>query len=313
MATQRERQRRMPKMHIREMTDDHCKFVLSETDCSVANGLRRVMLAEVPTIAIDLVELESNSSVLNDEFIAHRLGLIPLVSERVFEMKSPLESEEDDFTDVEFTLDVTCTSDATMEVTSDFLIPDPKYPDIVPANYNPAHLGPSADSGSGILIVKLRKNQQLKLKAIARKGIGRDHAKWNPCATAVFQYQPDIRINHALMETLSIEEKEDWVQAWPSKAMKLNPSTGQVEVEDAELFQYDEEHIEKEIVMGKPGLCQVIMKPETFVFTVESTGAHRPEMIVIHALQMLIEKFNNLQSHLATERHEHMDAAFGYE
>merc|ERR1712216_349689 len=138
-------------------------------------------LAEVPTIAIDLVEIEANSSVLNDEFIAHRLGLIPLLSARAGEMKSPLEAEEDDFTDVELTLDVTCTSDSTMDVTSDFLVPDPKYPDITPANYNPMH-EEGGDHGQGILIVKLRKNQQLKLKAIARKGIGKDHAKWNPCA-----------------------------------------------------------------------------------------------------------------------------------
>ena len=73
MATLRERQRRFPKVHIRDLNEETCKFVLSETDVSVANALRRVMLAEVPTIAIDLVELESNSSVLNDEFIAHRL------------------------------------------------------------------------------------------------------------------------------------------------------------------------------------------------------------------------------------------------
>lgn len=68
---------------IRHLEADNCEFVLSGTDPSVANALRRVMLVDVPTIAIDLVEIEANSTVLNDEFIAHRLGLIPIVSNRV--------------------------------------------------------------------------------------------------------------------------------------------------------------------------------------------------------------------------------------
>lgn len=115
---------RFPRVKIRELKDDYAKFELRDTDASVANALRRVMISEVPTIAIDLVEIEVNSSVLNDEFLAHRLGLIPLTSERAMSMRFSRDCDACDgdgqceFCSVEFHLRAKCINDQTLDVTS---------------------------------------------------------------------------------------------------------------------------------------------------------------------------------------------------
>jgi DNA-directed RNA polymerase II subunit RPB3 len=48
---------RDPKLEITELKDDYIKFILSDTDTSMANSLRRVMIGDVPTLAIELVEV----------------------------------------------------------------------------------------------------------------------------------------------------------------------------------------------------------------------------------------------------------------
>jgi DNA-directed RNA polymerase II subunit RPB3 len=69
-----------PEVNIKTTTADSMQLILRNTDISIVNALRRVILADTPTMAIDFVEIDENTSALHDEFIAHRLGLIPLVS-----------------------------------------------------------------------------------------------------------------------------------------------------------------------------------------------------------------------------------------
>ncbi|KAL5053584.1 hypothetical protein RYX36_034266 [Vicia faba] len=134
---------RMPRVKIRELKDDYMKFELRDTDASVANALRRVMISEVLTIAIDLVEIEC------------------------------------EYCSVEFHLRVKCMTDQTLDVTSKDLYSYDHT--VVPVDFSggdPSSVE-SAD-GRGIIIVKLRRGQELRLREIARKGIGKDHAKWSP-------------------------------------------------------------------------------------------------------------------------------------
>ena len=69
---------RFPKCKIISNESHTCVFELFETDTSVANTLRRLMIADVPTLAIDLVEVHENTTCLLDEYLAHRLGMFPL-------------------------------------------------------------------------------------------------------------------------------------------------------------------------------------------------------------------------------------------
>lgn len=296
VSTQAGRQRH-PKVRILSLDRETCTFELTDTDPDIANALRRVMIAEVPTVAIDLVEIEVNTTVLNDEFIAHRLGLIPLVSHVVESMQSPFEGDGD-FQEINFHLDVHCVSDDTQNITSQDLRQEMSQGASLDS-IRPVDDGDSPGEGQkGILIVKMRKGQELKLKAIARKGIGKDHAKWSPVATARFKYVPEITLDQQGLEDLSEIEKIELAGSDPTKTFGLHPTTRKFCVQNIDLYNYNGEIQDKLQDMGRPNLVKIRQKQDHFIFTVESTGALHPEDIVRQSIQVIIQKLHTLSSSL---------------
>ena len=122
-----------------------------------ANALRRICLNGVPIFAIDTVDILENSSILADEGIAHRLGLIPLKTE-FSSIDSSIESDK-----VMLTLDSGDTTETRTIFSGDIQSQDNIIKPI----------------SEKIPIVTLAPNQRIKFEAHARLGRGTEHAKWN--------------------------------------------------------------------------------------------------------------------------------------
>jgi len=155
---------------------DTLRFVLSGVKPSFANALRRIMVSEVPVMAIDDVMILENNSVMYDEILAHRLGLIPITTD----LESYNLPEE-----------CTCKSELGCSKCRASLSLEIEASDPVEVVYS-SHLKPENPEirpvSDKIPIVKLATGQRVKLEAFARLGKGRTHAKWQPVSAATYSY-----------------------------------------------------------------------------------------------------------------------------
>jgi DNA-directed RNA polymerase subunit D len=181
----------LPSDSIKILEKDYNRVVLEFNNIprQYVNALRRLSISEVPTFAIDDVVMLENSSVMHDEAVAHRLGLIPLrtdlqrfVLPNLCECKSTLGCTK---CRVLLVLDSEA-NDKTKVVTSAELVSED---DIV------------KPISKEIPIIVLAPGQKLKFEAYARLGLGKDHAKWQPTSAAVVKDGKDDNQTILIIET----------------------------------------------------------------------------------------------------------------
>ncbi len=196
----------MPAVTLVEKSENFLKAVVEDTYPSLLNSLRRVIISELPVMAIDSVAVVTNTSVMYDEMLAHRLGLIPLttplqslptIEECVSGLVDPAECS------TRLTLQINADSDVVVyseDLTSD-------RPDVVPVYKD-------------IPIVKLVKGQTIVAEAYAKLGRARDHAKWQ-AALASYYYYPKVVVKDPACRNVCrdiCENLEDAIECSYNKA-----------------------------------------------------------------------------------------------
>ncbi|KAF7840792.1 DNA-directed RNA polymerases II, IV and V subunit 3 [Senna tora] len=289
--------RLMPSWNVLMSETRFLAFELEGTTESFVRVLLRIMKMEVPTIAIDDVVIDTNSSSLSDTFLIQRLTLIPLTSDLATLMYYSTECPNCNGQghcrrcSVEFRLTAKCVAaDETLDVTSQDLITS--NPSVVPFDFF---------DPTGSPIVKLQPGEELTLKAIARKGIGKNGVKWSPLTQANAKYYcpAQFRINEELMETLTLEQKKLWVATYPPNLFQIDPHTQKVNLV---MFQvmlnhsaiYDYKMILNPEATFEPRPIEEFEKKDTFIFTVETTHALTASQLLMNALAILKQKLLSL-------------------
>ena len=129
--------------------DREARFLVRDVTPAFANGVRRAMLADVPTMSIDAVRVVENSSVMFDEMIGLRLGLVPLTT-------PPREFEIGDTVTLALDVQGPATAYSGDLVSSDGMVK--------PADEN-------------VPIIDLKEDQRLEVEADAVYDTGKEHAK----------------------------------------------------------------------------------------------------------------------------------------
>lgn len=303
------------KVIITRLSDASCEFDLIGVDASIANAVRRVLMAEVPTVAIEHVYIWNNTSIIQDEVLSHRLGLIPMgIDPDKVLMRMPGD-EADDSNTVVFHLKAKCERNRNAargetdpdklyighNVYSEQLVWDPKGgqdEDFADSPPKPVH--------DKILIAKLRPGQELDLELHCEKGIGKDHAKFSPVATATYRLLPHIQ----LLKPIPAEHVDKLVSCFPPGVISVEGSGSNKKafVKDArkdtisrEVFRHEE--FEDKVKLGRVR--------DHFLFDLESTGIIKPERLLPEAIRTLRSKIATLRKSLDHLETRGLDSSIG--
>ena len=248
-----------------ERGERDARFVVRPITPAFANGIRRAMIADVPTFSIDTVRVIENSSVMFDEQIGLRLGLVPLST-------PPGEFEIGD--EVTLSLDVEG--------------PDTAYSgDLVS---NEGMVGPADDN---VPIIDLKEGQRLEFEADAVLDVGREHAKHQGGVAVAYRHLQQVEVVGEKGE-FDDEEPEILRGVIEETGAEHAVATDGTEPENGDLVPT--EAFDNDLSKRYPGKeVEVTDIENAFVFDVETDGSFSVEELFVEAVGTLEDRAAELK------------------
>jgi len=238
---------------------------LEGTDVYFVNALRRVMLSELPKLAIDDVIIYDNTSPLFDEIISHRLGLIPIPTDLKL------------FT---FRKDCKCKDKGCPSCTVRYTLSKEEEGNVYSGDLQPEHESFAIKEGK-IPIVKLSKDQRIILEVEAVLGQAKDHAKWQ--AILAPSYTMDVSIE---VDKKRMDDVKDFIKELPKDLVELKAN--KLEMKDIEKLPVLESYIDK----AKVDFITITRDQTKITFSFGTDGSLSAKDALKESVDILTKKYD---------------------
>lgn len=269
-------------LKIIEMRDNFIRFSIDGISPTIANALRRTFVNDIPKLAIEKVTFHhgqirdnegnvyDSSLALFDEIVAHRLSMIPLVTDLNLNFRDECQCGGKGCPLC--TMSYSINKIGPTVVNSSDLQPIGN-PELVPADPN-------------IPIVKLGNKQAMLVSAEAIMGRGKDHAKWQVTSGVSYKYHREF-----VVDKKEVEEWADFKEKCPNNVVREN---------DNEIVFTDDAPSRELAPLFELRGVRIIEDDTQYVFKFETDGSLKPYEVLEYALKRMPQRLNTLLDSLVT-------------
>jgi len=242
-------------------------YLVKGTTPVFMNALRRTIIEAVPVLAIEDVEIRKNSSILYDEMLAHRLGLIPLKTDLLSYRLPEPGKEVDAHSSVKLTLKA---KGPKTVYAGDLVSKDPQ----------------SIVTFPKMILVTLLKGQEVEFEATAQLGVGKEHIKW-ASGLVWYKYKPEVTVKKSPANAEEIAKKADGIFELKNKKLVIN--------EEALLMSHQSDILQD---LVPEGTLEIKEQDDEFVLFIEPFGQLDAATMVTTALDILGEQLDMFAGNL---------------